>query len=156
MYIYIHAYICKCMYIYVYIYLNIYIYVYIYKYICISIHIYWYINVYVYIHKHHIGGAEQLMVSIACTLKKMGHPVTVVTSHHDQNHCFDETKKNGDTTYIHVCIGYISVQDYVYMIVHIFTYVCMCRCKDVYTFSYHPSGKIDLYTNIHVSMKYCS
>lgn len=41
------------------------------------------------------GGAEQLVVSIACTLKSMGHAVSILTSHHDQNHCFDETKENG-------------------------------------------------------------
>lgn len=42
-----------------------------------------------------LGGAEQLIVSIGCSLKKMGHDVTIITSHHDHNHCFDETKKNG-------------------------------------------------------------
>jgi hypothetical protein len=134
-YLNVYIYVNVCIYMYIYIHTNIfkYIYIYMYIYICISIHIYWYINIHVCIHKHHIGGAEQLMVSIACTLKKMGHPVTVVTSHHDQNHCFDETKKNGDTTYVHVCIGYISVQNYVYINVHIYLRMYICVDAKIYT-----------------------
>lgn len=42
-----------------------------------------------------IGGAENLVVQIACTLQHMGHHVTIVTSHHDLNHCFEETKPSG-------------------------------------------------------------
>lgn len=42
-----------------------------------------------------IGGAEQLIVNIATVLKEIGHDVTLLTSHHDTNHCFEETKPNG-------------------------------------------------------------
>ena len=41
------------------------------------------------------GGAEQLIVSIGCTLKEMGYTVNILTSHHDCNHCFEETKEKG-------------------------------------------------------------
>jgi hypothetical protein len=41
------------------------------------------------------GGAEQLMVSIGCAFQKMGYKVKIITSHHDPNHCFEETKPNG-------------------------------------------------------------
>lgn len=57
-----------------------------------------------------LGGAEQLIVSIGCSLKKMGHDVIILTSHHDHNHCFDETKKNGKScgiasTQTRSCLG---------------------------------------------------
>ncbi len=42
-----------------------------------------------------IGGAEQLIVSIASALLKLGHEVTILTSHHDNKHCFEETKPDG-------------------------------------------------------------
>jgi hypothetical protein len=42
-----------------------------------------------------IGGAEQLIVNIASSLKESGHEVFVLTSHHDENHCFEETKNFG-------------------------------------------------------------
>jgi alpha-1,3/alpha-1,6-mannosyltransferase len=42
-----------------------------------------------------IGGAERLVVNIAICLKRMGHEVRILTSHHDLNHCFEETKKGG-------------------------------------------------------------
>lgn len=42
-----------------------------------------------------IGGAERLMVNVAVSLLKMGHEVTIVTTHHDLKHCFDETKPGG-------------------------------------------------------------
>lgn len=44
-----------------------------------------------------IGGAEQLIVNIATLLQELGHEVTILTSHHDVNHCFEETKPNGNT-----------------------------------------------------------
>lgn len=39
-----------------------------------------------------IGGAERLVVDAALALKTKGHRVSFVTSHHDKNHCFEETK----------------------------------------------------------------
>ena len=41
-----------------------------------------------------IGGAERLVVDAAMGLKKLGYQVDVFTSHHDVNHCFEETKSN--------------------------------------------------------------
>jgi alpha-1,3/alpha-1,6-mannosyltransferase len=42
-----------------------------------------------------IGGAERLIVNIGVALKEMGHDVSIVTSHHDQGHSFEETKVGG-------------------------------------------------------------
>lgn len=42
-----------------------------------------------------IGGAEQLIVNVATVVKELGHEVVLLTSHHDKNHCFEETKPNG-------------------------------------------------------------
>lgn len=39
-----------------------------------------------------IGGAERLVVDAALALKKNGHDVSFVTTHHDPDHCFTETK----------------------------------------------------------------
>ena len=39
-----------------------------------------------------IGGAERLVVDAALALKKKGHNVHFVTTHHDKEHCFMETK----------------------------------------------------------------
>lgn len=39
-----------------------------------------------------IGGAERLVVDAALALKNKGHEVSFITSHHDPNHCFSETK----------------------------------------------------------------
>lgn len=39
-----------------------------------------------------IGGAERLVVDAALGLQKLGHSVDVYTSHHDPNHCFEETR----------------------------------------------------------------
>lgn len=38
-----------------------------------------------------IGGAEKAMVDAALALKKSGHVVEFITSHHDPTHCFPET-----------------------------------------------------------------
>lgn len=38
------------------------------------------------------GGAERLVVDAALGLQKLGHEVVIYTSHHDPNHCFDETR----------------------------------------------------------------
>ncbi|XP_011873661.1 PREDICTED: alpha-1,3/1,6-mannosyltransferase ALG2 [Vollenhovia emeryi] len=39
-----------------------------------------------------IGGAERLVVDAALALQKNGHDVNFVTTHHDPEHCFSETK----------------------------------------------------------------
>ncbi|XP_060814336.1 alpha-1,3/1,6-mannosyltransferase ALG2 [Bombus pascuorum] len=39
-----------------------------------------------------IGGAERLVVDAALSLKKQGYEVNFVTTHHDSEHCFSETK----------------------------------------------------------------
>ncbi|OQR67129.1 hypothetical protein BIW11_13702 [Tropilaelaps mercedesae] len=39
-----------------------------------------------------IGGAERLVVDAALALKKSGHRVDFITSHHDETHCFPETR----------------------------------------------------------------
>jgi alpha-1,3/alpha-1,6-mannosyltransferase len=39
-----------------------------------------------------IGGAERLIVDAALGVQQLGHTVHIYTSHHDPNHCFDETK----------------------------------------------------------------
>ena len=42
-----------------------------------------------------IGGAERLVVDAALALKSKNHDVHILTTHHDVNHCFTETK-NGE------------------------------------------------------------
>ncbi|XP_076683457.1 alpha-1,3/1,6-mannosyltransferase Alg2 [Andrena cerasifolii] len=39
-----------------------------------------------------IGGAERLVVDAALALKRKGYEVNFVTTHHDPEHCFSETK----------------------------------------------------------------
>ncbi|XP_055641251.1 alpha-1,3/1,6-mannosyltransferase ALG2 [Toxorhynchites rutilus septentrionalis] len=39
-----------------------------------------------------IGGAERLVVDAALALKNKGHTVSILTNHHDPEHCFEETK----------------------------------------------------------------
>ncbi|KII89397.1 glycosyltransferase family 4 protein [Plicaturopsis crispa FD-325 SS-3] len=39
-----------------------------------------------------IGGAERLVVDAALGLQALGNKVAIYTSHHDPNHCFDETR----------------------------------------------------------------
>jgi alpha-1,3/alpha-1,6-mannosyltransferase len=39
-----------------------------------------------------IGGAERLIVDAAVGLQSLGHKVHVFTSHHDSQHCFQETR----------------------------------------------------------------
>lgn len=39
-----------------------------------------------------LGGAERLVVDAALGLQSLGHAVDIYTSHHDPNHCFDETR----------------------------------------------------------------
>lgn len=42
-----------------------------------------------------LGGAERLVVDAAVGLQKLGHTVEMFTSHHDPDHCFDETRDGG-------------------------------------------------------------
>jgi alpha-1,3/alpha-1,6-mannosyltransferase len=42
-----------------------------------------------------IGGAERLVVDAAMALQQYGHVVHMFTSHHEEDHCFEETKMNG-------------------------------------------------------------
>ena len=42
-----------------------------------------------------IGGAERLVINTSISLKDIGNDVTIITSHHNNNHCFEETKHNG-------------------------------------------------------------
>ena len=39
-----------------------------------------------------IGGAERLVVDAALALQTRGHSVSFLTNHHDQSHCFEETR----------------------------------------------------------------
>lgn len=39
-----------------------------------------------------LGGAERLVVDSALGLQRLGHTVHIYTSHHDPDHCFEETK----------------------------------------------------------------
>ncbi|KAI8362634.1 hypothetical protein BD560DRAFT_404371 [Blakeslea trispora] len=39
-----------------------------------------------------IGGAERLVVDAAVGIQSKGHQVVMYTSHHDKNHCFEETR----------------------------------------------------------------
>lgn len=48
-----------------------------------------------------IGGAERLVVDAGLALKKAGHQIEFITSHHDQAHCFPETRGELHVT---VCI----------------------------------------------------
>lgn len=42
-----------------------------------------------------IGGAERLMVTVALALLALGHDVRILTTHHDIDHCFEETRGQG-------------------------------------------------------------
>ena len=48
-----------------------------------------------------IGGAEKLVVNTAMAMLDLGHEVEIYTSHHDPNHCFQETKLHGK---LHKCV----------------------------------------------------
>jgi alpha-1,3/alpha-1,6-mannosyltransferase len=52
-----------------------------------------------------IGGAEQLIVTIAKCIQELGHDIEIVTSHHDINHCFEETKPNGFFVFLFVSLN---------------------------------------------------
>lgn len=39
-----------------------------------------------------LGGAERLVVDAAVGLQNLGHKITILTSHCDSSHCFDEAR----------------------------------------------------------------
>lgn len=51
-----------------------------------------------------IGGAERLVIDAGLALKSRGHEVTFVTAHHDDDHCFPETRQiaNSNSPELHV------------------------------------------------------
>ncbi|RCH88234.1 Alpha-1,3-mannosyltransferase-like protein [Rhizopus stolonifer] len=48
-----------------------------------------------------IGGAERLVVDAAVGIQSKGHKVTMYTSHHDPNHCFEETRDGTLSVHVH-------------------------------------------------------
>ena len=52
-----------------------------------------------------IGGAERLVVDSAVQLQKLGYNVRVLTSHHDMNHCFVETRETASKGGLHDVIS---------------------------------------------------
>ncbi|KAG6375849.1 glycosyltransferase family 4 protein [Boletus reticuloceps] len=56
-----------------------------------------------------IGGAERLVVDAALGLQALGHTVDIYTSHHDPNHCFDETRDVFFVDQLSTCIPLLRV-----------------------------------------------
>lgn len=56
-----------------------------------------------------IGGAEMLVVNIACALLELGHDVKIYTSHHDESRCFEATRKGGTLYIINQFISHLNV-----------------------------------------------
>lgn len=56
-----------------------------------------------------IGGAERLIIDAAVGLQNLGHRVTILTSHCDPKHCFEEAR-DGKTEYsiMSWCTTYIQ------------------------------------------------
>lgn len=59
-----------------------------------------------------IGGAEQLIVNVGTVMQELGHNVVMLTSHHDPNHCFEETKPNGRAAIISSCTNHTMSKSY--------------------------------------------
>jgi alpha-1,3/alpha-1,6-mannosyltransferase len=57
------------------------------------------------------GGAERLVVDAALGLQNLGHSVDLYTSHHDANHCFEETR-NGTALCSCLTPNHVSVPRY--------------------------------------------
>jgi hypothetical protein len=57
-----------------------------------------------------IGGAEMLMVNIACSMKALGYDVIILTSHHNPGHCFDETKPPNGNKHFASYLSQLSVR----------------------------------------------
>lgn len=71
-----------------------------------------------------VGGAERLVVDAALSLKSSGYDVSFVTSHHDENHCFEDTKNGtlpvkvvGDFLPRHIFGKFYALCAYIRMIV---------------------------------------
>ncbi|KAL0276545.1 UNVERIFIED_CONTAM: hypothetical protein PYX00_004102 [Menopon gallinae] len=70
-----------------------------------------------------IGGAERLIVDAALGLKKKGHSVSIVTTHHDPNRCFEETSNGEIPVYVvgewiprHIFNRFYALMAYIRMI----------------------------------------
>ena len=50
-----------------------------------------------------IGGAERLVIDAAVGLQSLGHKVTILTSHCDPKHCFDEARDGESSFCIKAC-----------------------------------------------------
>lgn len=79
-----------------------------------------------------IGGAERLVVDAALALKKNGHEVNFVTTHHDPEHCFSETKDGtipvtvvGDWLPRHIFGRFFALFAYIRMI-YAASYIIFC------------------------------
>ncbi|KZC13576.1 PREDICTED: alpha-1,3/1,6-mannosyltransferase ALG2 [Dufourea novaeangliae] len=80
-----------------------------------------------------IGGAERLVVDAALALKKKGHDVNFVTTHHDPDHCFSETKDGtipvtvvGDWLPTHILGRFFALFAYIRMI-YAASYIIFCE-----------------------------
>lgn len=51
-----------------------------------------------------IGGAERLVIDAAVGLQSLGHKVTILTSHRDKGHCFEEAR-DGEFAYTYIPIA---------------------------------------------------
>lgn len=47
-----------------------------------------------------IGGAERLIVDAALAFKSLSHEICIFTAHHDESHCFSETKDGSLNTVV--------------------------------------------------------
>lgn len=82
-----------------------------------------------------VGGAERLVVDAALALKSGGHDVKFVTTHHDPNHCFMETKDGtipvtvyGDWLPRHVYGRFFALCAYIRMI---YAALCILFLEDI-------------------------
>ena len=50
-----------------------------------------------------IGGAERLVIDAAVGLQSVGHTVTILTSHCDPTHCFEEAR-DGEYFVVYPCM----------------------------------------------------
>lgn len=83
-----------------------------------------------------IGGAERLVVDAAVSLRNKGHSVKILTSHHDEKHAFEETKKSskqplevivrGDWMPRHVLGRFLFIFSFVYFV---FIAIAWCLCR---------------------------
>ena len=51
-----------------------------------------------------IGGAERLVIDAAVGLQSLGHKITILTSHCDPTHCFEEARDGKWTLYFLACL----------------------------------------------------